>query len=94
MKIYKFSLINTFLTMVRFFSIRKNASMAYSENFDAIIGTDEVRKYFQGKATLDTLKLAVEKDLFKYYEKAKECFLYNPHPTLSKLYVRKGNRDK
>lgn len=93
-KIDRLSLLSTFLTLVRFFSNRKTLTIEYSDQFDDVVGTDGIQKFFQGKENFDVLKKNVEQELFAFYEKAKECFLYTPHPTLSALYLRKGLREQ
>lgn len=94
-KIDRFSLMSSYLTLVRFFGSRpKSLPITFSDRFDFLMGTEEVRKFFQGKITFDILKALVEKELFAFYEKAKECCLYSPDPTISTLYLRKGIREQ
>jgi len=75
-----FSLFNTLIALVRFFSNRSTFSVSYSPQFDKILGSKYVRQFLQGNIGFDELKTNIEKELSEFSKRSDECFLYYPLP--------------
>ncbi|MBD3231815.1 DUF1343 domain-containing protein [Candidatus Dependentiae bacterium] len=82
--INQFSIFNSLLNLLRFLKNRKNINISFSKEFDQIFGTNSVRLYLQDQKTFEEVKNEINKNLNKFYTKAKSCFLYQPYPQIIK----------
>lgn len=76
----QFSSFNTLLTLVRFFSHRKNIHLTFPDIFYKYVGSSDVQKFFQDKISFDSLKNRTQVTLSKFSDKSKDCLLYKPFP--------------
>ncbi len=75
------STFNTFIEIAEFFK-RSGVSLTFSPQFDKAIGTQDVRKFLTGSLSRTQLMQKVNKDLQRFFAKAKSAFLYDPVPKL------------
>ena len=80
--IEKFSAFNSFLALTRFLNNRKNITLTFSRSFDRQMGDEDVRKYLHGYMRFDDLKEKIGKSITLFYNQARNCFLYKPHPKI------------
>ena len=80
--IEKFSAFNSFLALLRFLNNRKHISLSFPQSFDEQIGDPDVRKYLQGYIRFDDLKQKIGRSNTMFYNQARHCFLYKPHPKI------------
>ncbi len=88
--INNFSAFNTLLTLIRFLKNRKNIQLSYSNMFDNMIGSSDVRKFLQDHLSFKDLKEKTERNLNKFYQKAKSYFLYKPFPQIKDIEIMKS----
>jgi len=85
-----FSIFNSFLTIGRFLSNRKQIELSFKDGFDGEFGFCDAREFLQGHCNFDTLKSKVERSLEEFYDKSKYCCLYKPLPRVVKPEIVKG----
>jgi len=74
------SAFNTLLTIARFLKHRKQIPLVFTSQFDAEVGSSEVREFLQGYLSFATLKEKMEETLISFYDKSRYCCLYKPLP--------------
>ncbi len=70
------------LVVLEFFK-RCGVMLAFSDYFDAAVGTPLVRQYCQGAISKKMLTKSVNNDLESFYRKAFGAFMYHPLPQVS-----------
>ena len=88
--INQFSSFNSLLTLARFLKNRKNIKLSYSNMFDNMIGSTDIKEFLQNKISFEQLKSNTENNLNAFYLKAKEHFLYKPFPKIKKVEIIRG----
>ena len=88
--INRFSAFNSFITLIRFLKNRKNIKLCYSEKLNTMLGSTDIKAFFQDLISFDDLKNKIDFNLAKFYSKSKNCFLYKPFPKINKVQLIKS----
>ncbi|HSW73578.1 MAG TPA: exo-beta-N-acetylmuramidase NamZ domain-containing protein, partial [Candidatus Limnocylindria bacterium] len=79
--INNFSSFSTLLAIMGFFK-KEGLLMTFSSHFDAAIGSNKVREFFEGTLAHKDLKKKVNSELDTFFSKAFGVFLYKPLPKI------------
>lgn len=74
-----FSSLPTLLTVVTFFK-NNGVKISFSPQFDAVVGTSQIREYVQGTIKRDDISLSMNSGLRTFFHRAAGSFMYTPLP--------------
>jgi len=82
--VYNLESFKLLVRIVTFFK-KSGVNIAFSKAFNIAVGTDKLRAFFDGKMKYQVFKKNVNKNLWKFYKKTQNCFLYSPFPEVKYL---------
>ena len=85
----KFSAFNAMLSLTRYLKNRKNLTLEYSDNLNTILGSSDIKDFFQNKITFEKFQNNTNNNLENFYSKTKNILLYKPSPQLNKINLLK-----
>jgi len=77
----------TFKALISILKLFKESGLkfTFSQDFDKIIGTDMLKKFFKNKISWNAFRRHVNKKLYFFYNKASKYFIYKPFPRVEYL---------